>query len=421
MSDVETTVCPQCGNAITVDSRHVVWCDECDWNLDAGSQPGSDSRRERRAARAKDEGERLFLDLKQSAELRPGNSRARVASLVLAFAVHLTTVAVVALGLYFVVTGFLTLVMFVFGIPLLLVGLVLRPQLGRLDRDALTLTPTDAPVLYELLNRIGADLGAKPVDVIAIEPDFNAAHGQIGIRQQRVLWIGLSLWNILDDQQRIGLLAHELAHQVNGDLTYGLVVGTALRTLGSWMAILHARTRPRALIGSVVESVERLGELLASLAMRALSSAVGGVFRLEWSLLFHSQQRAEYYADWLAAEIASTDAMVGCLDSLHLERFCILAIRFAAQHEKPDIWAAEREFLADLSPKEWERQRRLDARQGTSIDSTHPPTNLRIELLRQSPAQEAHITMSPAESAAISEELARSFSRLNNAILEMAG
>jgi Zn-dependent protease with chaperone function len=421
MSDVETTICPNCQNQITVDRRHVVWCDKCDWNLDAGSQPESGSRQARRAARAKAEGERLFLDLKHSGQVLPSNSSARVASFVLALAIHLTTVAVFALGLYFVITSFLSLLMFVVGIPLLLLGLVLRPQLGRLERDALTLTPTDAPALYGLLNRIGADLGARPVDVIAIEPSFNAAHGQIGIRQQRVLWIGLSLWNVLDDQERIGLLTHELAHQVNGDLTHGLVVGTALRTLGTWMAILRARTRPGGQVRTVFESVERLGELLASLAMRALSNLVGGAYRLERSLLFQSEQRAEYYADWLAAEIASTDAMIGCLDSLHLERFCILAIRFAAQHEQPDIWAAERQFLADLSPKEWERQRRLHARHGTSIDSTHPPTNLRIELLRQKPAQEAHITMSPADSVAISEELARCFSRLNNAIVEMAG
>jgi Zn-dependent protease with chaperone function len=420
MSDVETTVCEQCGNQIAVDRRYVVWCDQCDWNLDASSQPDTDSRQARRAARAKEKGERLFLDLKQADQLRPGSSNARVASFVLALAVHLTTFAVFALGLYFVVTGFLSLPMLVFGIPLLVLGVVLRPRLGRLESDTLTLTPTDAPALYALLNRIGADLGAKPVDVIAIEPEFNAAHGQIGVRRRRVLWIGLSLWNILDDQQRVGLLGHELAHQVNGDLTHSLVVGTALRTLGSWMAILRARTRPSRKASNLFESVEMLGELLASLAMRGLGIAVGGVFRLERSLLFHSEQRAEYYADWLAAQIASTDAMMGCLDRLHLARPCIVAIRFAAQREQPDIWAAERQFIADLSAKEWERLRRLDARQGTSIDSTHPPTNLRVELLHQKPAQAARIAMSPAESAAISQELARSFSSLINRLMEMA-
>jgi Zn-dependent protease with chaperone function len=420
MAEVETTVCPQCGSAIAIDKRHVVWCDKCHWNLDAGLQPESDSRRERSAARAKEKGQRLFLDLRQSNHLRPEGSGARVASFLIALAVHLMTFAVLVVGLYFVATNFLTLYMFVVGIPLLLIGLVLRPQLGRLEPDLLTLAPGDAPALYTVLNRIGADLGARPVDLIVIEAGFNAGHRQIGIRRRRVLWIGLSLWNVLDDQQRIGLLAHELSHQVNGDLTHGLVVGTALRTLGSWMAILQARTWLRGPVSNVFESVERLGELLASLAMRALSFVVGAVYRLERSLLFQSQQRAEYYADWLAARVASTDAMVGCLDHLHLERLCILAIRFAAQREQPDVWAAERRFLTDLSPKEWERLRRLDARQGTSIDSTHPPTNLRIELLRQKPAEVAHVTMSSAESAAISKELAQCFSRLNNTIVEIA-
>jgi hypothetical protein len=44
---------------------------------------------------------------------------------------------------------------------------------------------------------------------------------------------------------------------VNGDLTHGLVVGTALRTLGTWMAILRARTRPGGQVRTVFESVER--------------------------------------------------------------------------------------------------------------------------------------------------------------------
>src|SRR5260370_22947094 len=212
MAEVETTVCTECGSTIAIDKRHVVWCDKCDWNLDAGSQPESDSRQERRAARAKAKGERLFLALRQSDQLRPGNSSARNASFALALAIHLTTAAVFALGLYFVVTSFLSLQMFVFGIPLLLVGLVLRPQLGRLERDALTLGPGDAPALYAVLSRIGADLGAKPVDVIVIEPDFNTAHGQVGVRRRRVLWSGLSLWNILDDHQHIVLLAQQVPH-----------------------------------------------------------------------------------------------------------------------------------------------------------------------------------------------------------------
>jgi Zn-dependent protease with chaperone function len=408
MADVVSTVCPQCGGAIVVERRDVAWCEACNWNLDPGSQPPRDPKLERRAARAKEKGERLFLELKQSALVRPRSSGNRVSSLALALAIHVTTLGVLAAGVYVVVTSWFTVPMFAIGIPLLLIGVVLRPQVGRLERDALTLTAPQAPVLHKLVNRIAGDLGGRPVDVIVIDADFNAAHGQIGLRRRRALWIGLPLWNILGDRERIGLLAHEVAHQVNGDLSHGLVVGSALTTLESWMAILHARPSGELLIW----------ESVATTAMGIMRGAVAALYRFEESLLFQSRQRAEYYADWLAARAASTDAVVSGLDRAHLTGSCLMAIRYAAQREEPDIWSVERQFVAELSAKEWERLRRLDARLGTSIDSTHPPTNLRVELLRQKPPQTARITMSETESAAISAELAGARSSIGERLVE---
>jgi Zn-dependent protease with chaperone function len=420
LTETGTKVCPSCGNAIEVDKRYVVWCDKCDWNLDPGSETNAGERSGRRASQARDKGERLHIELKKSQLVRPSRSWPRVASFVIAAAIHVTTLAVLAFGIYVVATNFLTFYMFVFGLPLLLLGLLIRPQLGRLDRGSLTLTAAEAPALFELLCRLGKHVGSRPVDVIVLDARFNASHGQIGVRRRRVLWIGLSLWNVLDDQERVGVLAHELADQVNGDLSHGLVVGSALRTLAGWMAVLYAPTRPRQRAGSVFEALEMLGELLASIAMRLMGSLIGALYRLERSLLFQSQQRAEYYADWLAAKAASTDAMVRCLDTFHVARLCTLAVRFAAQRGQPDIWKAERQFLSDLSPREWERLRRLDARQATSIDSTHPPTNLRIELLRQKPLETGSVSMSSAEAAAISAELSRYFDAVADRLAELA-
>jgi Zn-dependent protease with chaperone function len=418
MADLVTTTCPQCGGSIVVERRDVVWCDACDWNLDAGSEQLSDGKLERSVARAKQKGERLFLNLQMSEVVRPRSSGTRIASLAVALAIQVTTLAVFAAGVYMIITSWFTFSTVAIGIPLLLLGVVMRPQLGRLERDALTLTPAQAPVLYKLVNRIAGDIGARPVDVIVIDPTFNAAHGQIGFRRRRVLWIGLLLWNVLGDRERIGLLAHEMAHQVNGDLSHGLVVGSALRTLESWMEILDARMRPRGKSNDVIEMFEHIGEALASTAMRILGVGVAALYRFELSLLFQSQQRAEYYADWLAARVASTDAMVSGLDRSHLAGPCLMAIRYAAQRDEPDIWAAERRFVAELSASEWERLRRLDARFGTSVDATHPPTKLRVELLRSKPPQTARITLSEVESAAITVELANARSVIGGMIAD---
>lgn len=140
--------------------------------------------------------------------------------------------------------------------------------------------------------------------------------------------------------------------------------------------------------------------------MWLLRGAVNVLYEFELSLVFRSQQRAEYLADAIAARVGSTDAMQGCLDLLHLSRPCWMAVRFAAQRDEPDIWEPERKFLAELPAKEWERFRRLAARDGTSIDSTHPPTNLRIEMLSRQPAQAVQIELSASESAAVAAEVA---------------
>jgi len=136
---------------------------------------------------------------------------------------------------------------------------------------------------------------------------------------------------------------------------------------------------------------------------------VNAVTDFEVALVYSSQQAAEYYADWLAAKIGSTKAAIGLLDRLYLGRQAALAVRFAAQREKPDIWAAEIAYLNDLSAKEWERLRRVQAAEGTGVDSTHPPTNLRIEMLTRADRCDAKLTMSVAESQGIAAELVSGF------------
>ena len=265
-----------------------------------------------------------------------------------------------------------------------------------------------APALYSIAGRIGRDVGAKPVALITLNAGFNASYAQLGLRRRRVLSIGLSLWNVLTDQQRVAIIAHELAHQVNGDLSETVVVGTALRSLSEWhQALRLPRWTPGG--GSMFAFIETLAQVGTRAVFGILRFGVGRLFDVESGLLFRSGQRAEYYADRLAAQVSSTLAMVECLDTCHLDRACSLALRYAAQRQEPDIWAAQRRFFDDFNPKEWERLRRLDARRGSAVDATHPPTNLRIDLLRSGTQYEARVEMSREESLAVAHEMASAF------------
>jgi Zn-dependent protease with chaperone function len=253
--------------------------------------------------------------------------------------------------------------------------------------------------LYQLTDAVARELGAEPASVIIINGDFNAAHARIGLRRRPVLWLGLPLWDILRNSERVALLAHEFAHQVNGDPAHGLVVGSAIRTLADWHRLLHPRFRWKR-TRSLFDFAELIGSAFGVAVMRAIGSGVGAVLRLELSLNLRSSQEAEYFADQLAARVASASAAVSLTERLHLAKPCTQAIQFAARRGK-DPWAAGREFVATLPPRELERLRRIDALHGTAIDASHPPTTLRVALLVQNTAADVRVTLSDDSAAAI--------------------
>jgi len=399
--------CPTCGRAITFDPRFVRWCEFCEWNLDPSDTPVS-ARQTRQQEAAKRKGEALFNELRQKPLSKPGQSRARAAAMAIAAAIHAVTLTIFLAGIYVLVLNFPTFFGFLVGGLLIVIAILIRPRLGGVESGTVIMPAESAPALYRLTEQIAREIGSRPVHLIALDETFNAGHGQVGIQRRRMLWIGLPLWNVLTDEQRIGLLSHELAHQVNGDLAFGLVVGSALRTLESWSRTLRPGPwQPGG--GDIFSFLESLGQLVARGLYRVLRTVVDLLYTAEESLLFASRQRAEYYADRVATRVASTQAVIDCLDVLHLSRPCILAMHYAAQREEADMWASEQSFMREFSAKEWERLRRLDARRGTAIDSTHPPTNLRVEMLKSAPEVPARVILTASEWAAIADEMSSGF------------
>jgi hypothetical protein len=152
--------------------------------------------------------------------------------------------------------------------------------------------------------------------------------------------------------------------------------------------------------------------------MQLISEAVLAVLRLERSMQYGLQQRAEYFADRLAANVGSKEAALELIDNLHLARPCIRRLQTMVQRDERDPWTVVSGFFAQLSPKEWERLRRVDARVGQAIDSTHPATSLRHALLQRQDVSGAAVTTSAAEQASIQAELAPAFERAGATLLE---
>jgi len=114
---------------------------------------------------------------------------------------------------------------------------------------------------------------------------------------------------------------------------------------------------------------------------------------------------AEYYADALAARAAGTDAAVSGLERLLLAEACVRQLHHIAKFDKPPIHGAHWRLHGGDPANELERQRRLGRLRLPAINSTHPPTQLRADLIRALPYEVARVVMDAGRTAAIDGEL----------------
>jgi Zn-dependent protease with chaperone function len=355
----------------------------------------------------------LYEEVSGAGVSRPGWDLARAASYALALCVHAGTLALL------VVAGLLlwldaNVVTIIVAAVLLLIAFFVAPRLGRLPRKENVRFRADAPALFGLLDRIGAEVGARPVDAVVITGAFNASYGTVGLRRRRVLELGLPLWDTLTEQQRIAILGHELAHGVNGDSRHGLIVGTSLSTLDR----LHLALRP----GGRDHRMNYIVDLMARLLQGAVSSVVALVFRIQLATTLRASQRAEYLADDLAARVASPAAVAGALDTSITtgDSHAAAVRRHALNAQKIEFWDDRRQTLAGLPEQERERRRRMAARQRLRVDESHPPTHLRIAVLRSRPDAEPRIRPEPGETDKIQTELGPDYARVATELRESA-
>jgi Zn-dependent protease with chaperone function len=259
------------------------------------------------------------------------------------------------------------------------------------------------PALYQAVDEVADALGAPPPDAILLRADFNASYGRAGWRRRHVLTLGLPLLTVLDEQETAALIAHELAHAVNGDATRGFLIGSAATTLSRWYYLL---------LPDQFSGLNRrrygLGGMLANTLMFGMAQVVRAAASVMSHLVWHDSQRAEYLADHLAAEVAGTTATVALLEKVHMGgMFQDVVRRATLQPEGANLFADLRDTMASLPERERERLRRVTRLEGTRLDATHPPTGFRVALLEARPFAQPRMVLSALRSRAVHQELAR--------------
>jgi heat shock protein HtpX len=207
---------------------------------------------------------------------------------------------------------------------------------------------------------------------------------------------------ILSSQERVALLAHEIAHAVNGDAQRGKFVGGAIEMLLRWYRLLHPVDLP-----NLDKSWLQILWTPLNLLRFFLSGLVGlAGYTLHW-LLWRDQQRAEYYADYLAAGIVGTPAILSLLDKLHYEQVFVMALHGLALQGMTErtLFADLRQRAGQLPARELERIKRLQLTGLARLDRTHPPTIYRIEMLKTLESRMPVIVMNQEQSLAVDAEL----------------
>lgn len=406
----ESWSCPECGAETPVGEGLSRWCDKCNWNVEPYTRDEESFLARQYAQIGRRRGARILQKLVAAPvdALKPRLTASKVTALCVAIAVHGSSLVVFGLGLLLIVNYFPHVLAVALGIALCGLAWFLLPSFGKLPDDVLP--QSEFTALYTLVNDVARELSGQPINNIVVDETFNAGYATVGWRRIPVLWLGLPFWMSLRPQERVALLGHEIAHGVNGDSTRGGVIGTALHTLDTWIALLRANAFPST----------EASDVFSRAATWALSLPIAALQTFLAHLLWYDKQKAEFLADYLGATVAGTPATIGALTktslSGHFDDFLLRRI-YSSTQSGQQVLEQFREKIAELPEREMERVRRAAKLEGARLDSTHPPTVHRMAFLLAHEVSKPRLVADDATVRSIDLELQRLEERLGDRLI----
>lgn len=416
----QTRQCPNCRAVVPVTTGYVAWCDLCNWNvLPYKKSPPKNKFESLYVDAGKRLGEGLLEEMLKRSSLRSGLTPAKAAAFSVAGVVHSFSLLVILCGILILwAIGFniLNVFPFVFGLTLISLAWVLRPHFPREPKEDIAYRQ-DFPTLYQVADEISHALGTTRVDMIVLQNDFNAVFSRVGLHRKNVIYLGMALFSLLEPQEKVALLAHEIAHGANGDVTRSFFIGSAVDSLNMWYTVLYPGRiwdRYRGQGGGIVGLLAIPGNLI----LLGLAQISKGLMLLLVHLLFRDMQRAEYMADHMAAKAAGTEAMLGLLRKLHMSDTVQTTLtRFYLNSSKGNPYDELKRQIDRMPTRELERITRVEKMLASRLDATHPPTAYRIDLLKEREIRWPMVVMGEVNAAAINEELDRAVPQLQAALL----
>ncbi|MCU7729298.1 M48 family metallopeptidase [Actinoplanes sp. KI2] len=411
MPTIEGNLCPACQTTLTAspDTAELdaaPWCGACEWNLDHHPDDRRYAWFARRMERAdRQAGFASQRELARSAE--PAPVRAGVHRFLVAVsAALLLLLAGLLVGGLWLVAGGGGIWPVGGGLALLLIVLLLRPRFTRLKKlltRSYRVERTNAPTMFQLIDRIADRLDAPRPDVLLFDFGWNAAVVGIGPRPRRALVLGVPLLLALGPQEVVALVGHEMGHLKYADNRRLVLTAPARTMFGQVARTIRPPLRAPADLGidpSVAFFVVAW-QLIAGTASLLLHAAHLGINRAA----SRDDRTVELRADAMAAEAAGSAAALRLLDVLAI----LPTLPEYVQHYVPQGEAAVtwRRMLRSVREREtatvaW---RQLSIRRDASLLSSHPAAGRRYQWLTAQPAREAAVVLTEAEAESLEAEI----------------
>jgi len=320
--------------------------------------------------------ERVFLEAQRALLTPQRTNPAAVGMFVVSILILLIPVAILGFGVWLIVAFWFSIVPFLIGLVFVALSYFLCPRWPK--NTAKTFRRNEMPELFHLLDEISGALGTSPPDGIHLFDDVNAYAASFGVRRtERILGIGIPMWRSQTPEERIAILAHEMAHFVNNDPARGVVTGMALYTVEGWEYFLAP--------GIYCDDYQRgWEEILAEVFLWIGRSPVTLLGTILLLLQFNRSQRAEYLADGLAAAVSGTSAMVTSLAKLNLTPLAFTAIELLYPYRKNQngqVFDVMSQAILNASVDDRTKMDQEAADTKARVDDTHPPTVYRIGFL----------------------------------------
>lgn len=256
------------------------------------------------------------------------------------------------------------------------------PRVTRFEPGGILAVPHEYPELFEVIRDIARAANQPLPHRVYLTPEINAGvsnvGGLLGLGSRRVLWLGLPLFELLDERELKAVIAHEYGHFLHGDTRLGpwlyRVRAPLARSLG------HLRTTER-----LMEEVVVPGPVLAMMALLALTHLPFEAFARRFAritrVIAHEQ---EHRADAFAARVVGQDAAdralrrIAALDGSFEGYFATEILPLLDRGYRAPLFEGYRAFLqaprtTEVASKQWNELRR-----DLTASASHPAVAARL-------------------------------------------